>query len=481
MLQKAVVALSDNCMTRRDLLSSALYSSLVVRASAAATPAASAKKVVVAGGGIAGMSCAYELNRLGHDVTVLEASDRVGGHVKTVRSGLPDGLYVDAGAEQFTRPGYDLYWSYVKEFELPHVQDHRREHMLRLIDGRMYSEEDLRSRRVLAGFGLNQREIAFFERHPWWDAQSLYLDRYTAKFSDEYKPFSAGLNELDTVTLNDVLKKEGASDAYIRYAGSSGSALQAIWHLAILRLRGVPAWPTQVFRLIGGNSLLPETFAKHLGNRVKLNSPVRSIRHGDRGVTVEFGAANRPQKLDADYLVCCMSAVMLRQIPVTPAFDERKRWAIANVPYYSATRPIFLARTKFWREQQTSINVEFGQSTLEHVWSMADDVQTSRGLITGTSQPGITGEKALETFRTYYPSHHDTIEKAMVVDWSKDPWCLACETTSYKPGQLSRFWPTLIEPYGCIYFAGAYCDNLNWGQEAATRSANRVARAIHAA
>ena len=27
-------------------------------------------------------------------------------------------------------------------------------------------------------------------------------------------------------------------------------------------------------------------------------------------------------------------------------------------------------------------------------------------------------------------------------------------------------------------FAGAYCDNLNWGQEAATRSAHRVARAI---
>ncbi len=26
---------------------------------------------------------------------------------------------------------------------------------------------------------------------------------------------------------------------------------------------------------------------------------------------------------------------------------------------------------------------------------------------------------------------------------------------------------------------GAYADNLNWGMEAATRSANRVAKAIH--
>lgn len=466
-------------MTRRDVLGSAICGSLLLRSHIAA--AGSAKKVVIAGAGIAGLCCAYELTGRGHDVTVLEASDRVGGHVKTVRGGLPDGLYVDAGAEQFTKPGYDLYWSYVREFNLPYLQDHRREHMLRWIDGRMYSEEDLSSTGVLSSLGFNQPEIEFLQHHPWWGAQSLYLDRYAERITDEYKPFSAGLNELDTISLNHLLSKEGASDRYIRQFGGTGSALHVVWHAGILRGRGVPAWPTQVFRLIGGNSLLPETFAKHLGERVKLNSPVRGIRHSQHGVSVEFGLEGAPQTIEAEYLVCCMSAVMLRQIPITPALDERKRWAIANVPYYSATRPVFLARTKFWRDQKTSINVEFGQAALEHVWSMADDVHTERGLITGTSQPGVTGEKALATFRAHYPSTGDTIEKAMAVDWSRDRWCLACETEIYKPGELSKFWPTLIEPYGRIHFAGAYCDNLNWGQEAATRSANRVAKAIHAA
>ncbi|HEY6547573.1 MAG TPA: FAD-dependent oxidoreductase, partial [Vicinamibacteria bacterium] len=53
------------------------------------------KRIVVAGGGIGGLACAYELVRRGHDVTVLEAAGRTGGHVRTVRDPLADGLYVD--------------------------------------------------------------------------------------------------------------------------------------------------------------------------------------------------------------------------------------------------------------------------------------------------------------------------------------------------------------------------------------------------
>ena len=65
-----------------------------------------------------------------------------------------------------------------------------------------------------------------------------------------------------------------------------------------------------------------------------------------------------------------------------------------------------------------------------------------------------------------------------MVVWALDPWASACERTSYAPGQLAMFWPVLIEPQGRIHFVGAYADNLNWGMEAATRSANRVAEAI---
>ncbi len=465
-------------MTRRDVLQIGTGAGLALASKQA--QAAHKKSVVVAGGGIAGLCCAYELTRRGHDVTVLEASGRVGGHVKTVRDDLPDGLYVDAGAEQFTKPGYDLYWGYVHEFNLPHIQDHRRDHMMRRIGDRLYSEGELADPKVLAGFGFNQREIKFLTQHPWWDLPRLYLDKYSDAFHDEYRPFDAGLDDLDNITTTQLLQREGASDAGVRFAGGSSSALHTVWHTAILKRRGVPLWPTQVFRLKGGNSLLPETFAAKLGDRVKLGCPVTALRQGSSGVTVNYREFGKPAQISADYLVCCMSAVMLRQIPITPALPETKRWAVANVPYYSATRPVLQARTRFWRNNKTGINIEFSEQTLEHVWTMPDEVQTPRGLIVGTAAPGVKAETALETFRATYPEK-DTIEYARIIDWSKDPWCMACETTEYKPGELKKFWPALIEPHGRIHFAGAYCDNLNWGQEAATRSANRVARAIDSA
>ena len=70
------------------------------------------RKVVILGAGIAGLVSAYELERAGWDVTVLEARDRVGGRVWTVRGGdrivqdgrpdqlcaFDDGHYFNAGA-----------------------------------------------------------------------------------------------------------------------------------------------------------------------------------------------------------------------------------------------------------------------------------------------------------------------------------------------------------------------------------------------
>ena len=101
------------------------------------------KKIIVAGGGIGGLCCGYELMKKGHEVVVLEASGRHGGHVFTGRDGLSDGLYADLGAEHITKPGYERYWEYTKEFNLEVLYYPRRENQLRRIDGKFYTRSNV--------------------------------------------------------------------------------------------------------------------------------------------------------------------------------------------------------------------------------------------------------------------------------------------------------------------------------------------------
>src|SRR5437660_416492 len=176
-----------NNLNRRDLLK---LTAAVVANRAASQSAGAKKSVIVIGAGIAGLSCAFELVRRGHDVMVLEASGRPGGHVRTLHDPFADGLYADMGAEHFYYPGYTEYWRYLKEFSLTPIPYPRRDNMVRFLNGERFSEEDLHSRKVLGKLGFNQRETDFLAQRPWAELALLYLQRYVDNLRDETDPFA---------------------------------------------------------------------------------------------------------------------------------------------------------------------------------------------------------------------------------------------------------------------------------------------------
>jgi monoamine oxidase len=240
----------------------------------------------------------------------------------------------------------------------------------------------------------------------------------------------------------------------------------------------VAHFPLDVFRLKGGNQMLPNAFAKKLGARVWLNCKILSIVNGESGVQVKYAEQDKEKELSADFLVCCIPPPAFRSIPISPVLSEAKRYVLENITYDSYQRFVFQASSKFWEKDNLTINMDFEHPDLWSVWQSADEVDTHRVIVLGTGPGGISPARALQAFRDLYPGKKDTIEQALGKDWTKETYAFTCERLAFPKGELAKFWPEVMRPEGRIHFAGAYADNLNWGMEASTRSAYRVANEI---
>lgn len=75
------------------------------------------QKIIVIGAGAAGLVAAYELERAGHDITVLEARERIGGRIHTLFEPFSAGQFAEAGASRIAS-NHDLTLTYAQYFGL---------------------------------------------------------------------------------------------------------------------------------------------------------------------------------------------------------------------------------------------------------------------------------------------------------------------------------------------------------------------------
>lgn len=79
--------------------------------------AAVPRRIVIVGAGLSGLAAGYQLEKLGHAITILEAQKRAGGRVLTLRESFAENLYAEAGAARI-HANDDLTHKYLREFDL---------------------------------------------------------------------------------------------------------------------------------------------------------------------------------------------------------------------------------------------------------------------------------------------------------------------------------------------------------------------------
>lgn len=111
-------------MNRRELIAglagagvaAAPFARILTQAAEEPGLAGAPQRVLVLGAGMAGLTAALALHRRGHDVTVIEYQNRVGGRLLSLP--LADGQFTEAGGGHF-RANMPLLLNYVLRFDLP--------------------------------------------------------------------------------------------------------------------------------------------------------------------------------------------------------------------------------------------------------------------------------------------------------------------------------------------------------------------------
>ena len=439
--------------------------------------------VVVLGAGLAGLAAAYDLEAEGATAIVLEARDRVGGRVHTLRDGFAEGQHAEAGADLIEAEQQHVH-TLAADVGLTPVRILRRgwgfygpdrsgRHVVyRGLDA--YEEAERRLQRQLADYRLADERwdsaiVAAIARRSVeeWMAGQNAGPRFQAGLRGLRGFFLADPEELSLIALVDQLAQAGS---------------------------GAGPGEGRVFRLPGGNDTLPRALADRLRTPIKLGHIARRVSRSGQGVAVAYEHRGVQHELRADYCVSALPATTLGDIRFEPPLPDDQHRAIATLKYGRATRVLLQFARRFWR--RATRPAAFGTDLpTGAVWDGNEEQAGRPGILSllaggrasgdlqsiwSAEGPEGVGRRLGWLAASGVPA--PVLGSALVV-WDDDPWVrggYAAFDPLFDPAL--RAW--LARPAGRILFAGEHTSRkwqgyMNGAVETGRRAAAEVRALAH--
>jgi monoamine oxidase len=435
--------------------------------------------VVVVGAGLAGLATAYELDKSGWKVTVLEARDRVGGRCRTFRRELDYGQVAEAGGE-YIDANHKILLDYAKRFGLK-------------LENSVPAKDDDFSSAVYAKGRLRSSDVVL-------DDQIRYeIDRFDKKIAayaraiDTRSPAKtgAGLDTRSVAAVIDEMALEPVARGFIeadlrREYAVEPDQLSLLFHVVLTALTlDLDDDEIEAHRIRGGNDRLPAALAHALGTKLTLRAPVTRVRDTGSGVTVTTGG----EKVDADYVVVAAPLPAVREIEIDANLPKTARDAIADVQYGTIVKTALQYGTRIWNgagwDGDTTTDLPI-QSTWEATNAQRGPAgvllayTTSKGAgALGAEKPADRIKQTADEIDEMYPGSKDQLGRSATIAWGREKYS-GGSYSAWAPGQYAKHWPALRRPYGRVYFAGEHTDLWASYMEGALRSGRRVASQIEA-
>lgn len=415
------------------------------------TRALAGSKVIVAGAGLAGLSAARALEARGAAVTVVEARDRVGGRVWTLRDEFTARQHAEAGAD---------------------LIEEEQEHVLTLA-----RELGLKPVRILReGFGFYGPDARGKRRIQVWPGTFATAGRMLKSDVEDFKLAeerwdSAVAARLGRTSVSEWLDEQRAPAAFkAAMRGFRGFFLADPEDLSMLPLveqfaeSGTPG-QGDIFRIPGGNDCLATGIVRRLRGAVLRETIVRRVVQGGGGVSVTIDdRGGRRSEIAADYFVCALPASTAREVVFQPALPESQHDAIAHLRYGCATRLLLQFDRRFWKKPPGRPVAYGSDLPTGAVWD-GNEQQRGRGGIlsflaggraSGALQDILAREGEAGVIRRIeWLGKPSTLLASRTVVWDEDPWArggYAYFDPSFNP--LWRAW--LARPAGRVVFAGEH-------------------------
>jgi monoamine oxidase len=451
--------------------------------------ASNPQKVIIIGAGMAGLAAGYELKRAGHDVTILEATQRVGGRVLTIREPFSDGLYGEAGAMRLPI-SHTLTQTYIQKFGLQIMTFTKAsENAFFHINGRKYLRSDVEKDPSLLKLDVRHKTSLLGMRQHW----DKFIHETAHKLREDEGYWDELMKNYRDMSLLDFLRMEGW-DAETISMFALTEALEPVLATSFMEIVQLETqWiGVELTQIVSGMDLLPRAFQPHLEGNIRFGCEMTALDHTVESVTVHFQNEDGAQQITGDYAIVTAPFPALRHVEFLKPLSWAKQTAIRQLHYENATKIFLQCRRRFWEEDEGL----FGGATVTDLPSRLvfypdHGRETKKGILLAAYAYGddatrwamLSPEDRIKQVLKYtakiHPQVVNEVEVGVSKVWSEDRFAGGAFAAVFDPGQQTRLYEAMNTPEGPVYFAGEHTTYKHMWIEGAVESGLRAAKEIH--